>query len=127
MPLVRIALPHSISDSHQIAISEAVHEAMVETFNVPEADRFQILSRLEPSDIVCTAEFLGVKHEGPVVIIQITCAPGRTVDVKKALNASIASRVAARAAVSASNVIINLVETSKENWSFGAGIAQYAV
>jgi 4-oxalocrotonate tautomerase len=127
MPLVRIAVPHSVSDSHQISISEAVHDAMVEAFNVPQADRFQILSRLEPSDIVCTTEFLGVKHEGPVVMIQITCAPGRTVEVKKALYASIASKVAARTTVSASNVIINLVETSKENWSFGAGIAQYAI
>jgi 4-oxalocrotonate tautomerase len=126
MPLVRIAVPTSISHDHQDAISESVHEAMVETFNVPQADRFQILSRLDPADIVCTEEFLGVKHGHQVVMVQISCSPGRTIETKKALYASIVSKVSARTPIRKSDVIINLIETSRENWSFCDGIARYA-
>jgi hypothetical protein len=46
--------------------------------------------------------------------------------MKKALFARIASSVAAAGAIAAADVIVNLVEVAKENWSFGNGVAQYA-
>jgi 4-oxalocrotonate tautomerase len=62
-----------------------------------------------------------------VVFIQISCSPGRSVEVKKALYAKIAADVAHSSSFAANDVIINLLETSRENWSFGLGIAQYAL
>lgn len=126
MPLVRITLPASVSSTNQAEISNSVHEAMVETFNVPLADKFQIISRHPANDLICTEEFLGVKHSKDVLMIQITCSFGRSVEVKKSLYLSIASKIADRTSFSKSDVIINLVETVKENWSFGDGIAHYA-
>jgi 4-oxalocrotonate tautomerase len=126
MPLVRIALPASVSPTHQSEISNSVHEAMVETFNVPLADKFQIISRYAVNDLICTEEFLGVKHSKDVLMIQITCSYGRSVELKKSLYLSIVSKIADRTSFSKSDVIINLVETAKENWSFGDGIAHYA-
>jgi 4-oxalocrotonate tautomerase len=127
MPLVRIDLPAMTSPQHLAAVAEAVHLAMVETFNVPAADRFQTITRRAPDELVCTPEFLGVPHSNLVVFVQITCAPGRSVDVKKALYASIVQRISATTKFAVNDVVINLVETAKENWSFGNGIAQYAV
>ncbi len=126
MPLVRITLPASVSSTNQAEISNSVHEAMVETFNVPLADKFQIISRHPANDLICTEEFLGVKHSKDVLMIQITCSFGRSVEVKKSLYLSIASKIADRTSFSKSDVFINLVETVKENWSFGDGIAHYA-
>jgi 4-oxalocrotonate tautomerase len=126
MPFVRIALPATVSTAHQSEISNSVHEAMVETFNVPLADKFQIISRYSVNDLICTEEFLGVKHSKDVLVIQITCSFGRSVEVKKSLYLSIVSKIADRTSFSTSDVIINLVETAKENWSFGDGIAHYA-
>jgi 4-oxalocrotonate tautomerase len=127
MPLVRIDLPASTSAQHIAAVSTSVHQAMVDTFNVPLADRFQSITRRAADELICTPEFLDVKHAGPVVFVQITCSPGRTLDAKKALYQQIVTRIADQTPFLASDVIINLVETVRENWSFGNGIAHYAV
>ncbi len=126
MPLVRINLPQSTSPADVEAVSGAVHRAMVETFNVPEADRFQTIHRHSAQDLVCTPEFLGVQHSAHVVFVQITCSRGRSVEMKKALYAKIASGISLASTFSAADVIINLVETGREDWSFGLGIAQYS-
>jgi len=127
VPLVRISLPQHITAAQARHISDAVHDSMVSSFNVPADDRFQILSRHAPGELVCTPAYLGIAHADALVFIQITCNEGRTLDMKKALFARIAGSIAEGGAVLASDVIVNLVEVKKENWSFGNGIAQYAV
>jgi phenylpyruvate tautomerase PptA (4-oxalocrotonate tautomerase family) len=60
------------------------------------------------------------------VIIQITWNEGRTVEQKKALYKTIAQGLTATPGIRPEDVLINLVEVKKENWSFGNGVAQYA-
>ena len=48
------------------------------------------------------------------------------VDQKKALFARIVELLAQHPGLRPQDVLINLVEVAKENWSFGNGIAQYA-
>ena len=126
MPFVRISLPSDLSDSQMQHVSEATHRALVSTFNVPPADRFQVLTRYPAAELVCSAEYLGIAHSTAVAFIQITCNAGRTVEMKKALFATLAATIAEGGAIRAADVIVNLVEVAKENWSFGDGIAQYA-
>ena len=126
MPLVRIDLPAATPAKSILAVSGAIHDAMVETFNVPPQDRFQTITRRAADELVCTPEFLGVSHGSEVVFVQITCAPGRSLEMKRALFARIAADVARQGAFAAGDVIINLVETARENWSFGNGVAHYA-
>jgi phenylpyruvate tautomerase PptA (4-oxalocrotonate tautomerase family) len=99
---------------------------MVTTFDVPAKDRFQVLTRHAANELVYAPEYLGIRHDGPVVFIQITCNEGRTLEKKKALFARLASSIEAGGVIKAADVIVNLVEVKKENWSFGNGIAQYA-
>jgi 4-oxalocrotonate tautomerase len=127
MPLVRISLRGELTDSQLGAVSDAVHDAMVQTFNVPAKDRFQVLTCHPPQELVCTPEYLDIAHGARVAFIQITCNEGRTLEMKKALFARLAASIEATGAVAAADVIVNLVEVKKENWSFGNGIAQYAV
>ena len=127
MPLVRISLPQNTQPSDVAAVSAAVHQALVATFNVPEPDRFQAIHRHSQEELVCTPEFLGIKHSAHVVFVQISCSPGRSLDMKKALYAKIALEVAHSSSFKAGDVIINLLETNRENWSFGLGVAQYAI
>jgi 4-oxalocrotonate tautomerase len=121
--------PHRSSAFHLAAllIADAVHQALVETFAVPAADRFQVITRHPEGAIVCTPEYLGVKHGPGALFVQIACAPGRTLQAKKALYAKMAADVAQCADIRPADVIINLVETLRENWSFGDGIAQYTL
>jgi len=127
MPFIRILLPQDVSDDHLSAISDSVHTALVQKFNVPAADRFQVVTRHPAAELVCTPEYLGIKHSARIAFVQITANEGRTVEMKKDLFAAIASSIAEVGGIAAADVIINLVEVKKENWSFGNGLAQYAI
>lgn len=126
MPLVRISLIAGKPDSFKHKISDAVHRAMVETINVPALDRFQIITEHGKNDFIYDAQYLNIARTDGLIIIQITMNTGRTTDMKKALYHRIAELLNQEAGVRKEDVLINLVETAKENWSFGNGEAQYA-
>ncbi len=127
MPLVRIDHAAGRPASYRTAISRGVHDAMVRTFNVPDDDRFQLIGEHAPgSAIIHAPSYLGIEYSDELVIIQITCNDTRTIDQKKALFAAIADNLAQRPGLRREDVVINLVEVKKENWSFGNGLAQYA-
>ncbi len=100
---------------------------MVETFNVPADDYFQVVTdHAATSGVIGPASFLGVDHTPELVMIQITCAEGRSTEQKKALYRAIAGNLASAPGIRREDVIINLVETRRENWSFGNGEAPFA-
>lgn len=127
MPLVRIEIPASTSATEAAAVSRAVHEALVDVFSVPRDDMFQVVSRRPPGEIVCSPQYLGVRHSDKVAFVQAFVSSGRAVGLKEALYARIATDIARDTGFAAADIIINLVETVRENWSFGDGIAHYAV
>ena len=59
------------------------------------------------------------------IFIEITLNAGRTLEVKKALYAGIVSRLETLG-VRPDDVVILLIEVTKDNWSFGGGRATYA-
>ncbi len=127
MPLVRIDVVEGGASRFKAQISEAVHTALIEKFNVPPDDRFQVISVHAPDELVYPPAYLGIVHSKSIVIIQIACNPGRTLDMKKALYARIAELIAGSTEIGKNDVIISLVEVgAKEDWSFGNGLASYA-
>jgi 4-oxalocrotonate tautomerase len=126
MPLVRISLVEGKPESFLQKAGDAVHRAMVETINVPPLDRFQIISQHNKSHFVYDPTYLNVHRSDELIMIQITLNQGRTVEMKKALFKRIADLLHEELNVRREDVLINLVEVPKENWSFGNGEAQYA-
>lgn len=127
MPLVRISHVSGKAPEFAAALSSSVQRALVEAFNVPQDDLFQVITEhVSPGGLIGPSSFLGIEHTTELVFVQITCAEGRTVDQKKALFAGIASQASSRGDVRAEDIIINLVETKRENWSFGNGQAPFA-
>jgi 4-oxalocrotonate tautomerase len=127
MPLVRLSIPTAFTRERQQAFSNAVHEAMVETINVPAADRFQIVTRHGPDDLVIDPTFLDIERGADAVIVQITLRAGRTDDQKRALYARIVERAERNAGMRRSDVMVVLTENTLPDWSFGDGVAQYAL
>ena len=125
MPLVRISLAKGRPAGERRAIGDAVHRALVETFDVPVRDRFQVLTEHEPGDLVYDAEYLGIARSDNVVLIQMTVSTGRSLEKKRRLYRRIAENLAALG-LRREDAWINLVEVAKENWSFGNGVASYA-
>jgi 4-oxalocrotonate tautomerase len=126
MPLVRVSLRAGKSDDYKKAIGDAVYRAMREAFNIPEEDRFVVVSEHSESEFQFSRTYLDIARSDDLVIIQITANNGRTVEQKKALFARIAELLSEKPGLRKEDVFVNLVEVAKENWSFGNGVAQYA-
>lgn len=125
MPLVRIDLAKGKSAAHRKALGDIVYNAMRATIGVPEDDKFQIITEHDPGELNVAPSYLGIAYSPDILLIQITLSFGRTVELKQALYKRIADDLHAQLRIRREDVFINLVETAKENWSFGNGIAQY--
>jgi len=126
VPLVRIDAPMDRSAAELRALGDSVHRAMVETLGVPAEDKFQVVTGHASGVLNVTPSYLGVAHGEGMVIVQITLNQGRSIEQKKALYRRLADELHAGQGVRKEDVIVSLVEVSKENWSFGSGDAQYA-
>jgi 4-oxalocrotonate tautomerase len=126
MPLVRIDLADGQTEEYRRTIGDVVYEAMVATLNVPKDDRFQIIAEHPASDFIVDPSYLGIARSAGCIIIQVTLNDGRTVDMKRAFYKAVADGLHQRLVLRREDVIINLIEVRKENWSFGNGAAQYA-
>lgn len=126
MPLVRIDLRQGKSPEYRRKIGEMVYRAMRETINLPEHDHFQVIAEHPAEGLVYDPSYLGIDRTDDIVFIQITLNAGRTLGQKKALYARIAELLGKEPGIRPQDVLINLVECAKEDWSFGNGIASYA-
>ncbi|MGH6811113.1 MAG: tautomerase family protein [Methylocella sp.] len=126
MPLTRVSLLEGKPLEYRQAILDGLYQAMREAFDVPEDDRFMTIDEYDNSNFVYGENYLGIARDDDLVIIQITVNNTRGPDKKKALYARIAENLAKNPGIRPENILVNLLEVPKENWSFGNGIAQYA-
>jgi 4-oxalocrotonate tautomerase len=125
MPLVRIDLRRGKSPAYKKAISDGVYQALREIFTVPENDRFMVVTDRADEDFLYEANYLGIAHSADFVMLQITVTNTRTVEQKQALYARIVELLEKNPGIRQQDVMINLIDVGKENWSFGNGGAQY--
>ncbi|MFM0736998.1 tautomerase family protein [Paraburkholderia xenovorans] len=127
MPLTRIALRAGKPAEYRKALTDSIQRSLVDTFNVPKDDIFMLITEHDASNFIYDNQYLNVQRSDDLVLIQITLNNTRTLDQKKALYKRMADELAESPGLRREDVFINLVEVLKENWSFGNGIAQYAL
>ena len=127
MPLVRIDLNKDTPAERIRVVSQAVYGAMTDIANVPINDKFQIVTRHSADEIIYPDEgYLGIKYSPDLIFIQVTWVGGRSTDVKKQFYRRIADEVHEKAGVRKEDIFISLVDSGREDWSFGNGDMQYA-
>jgi 4-oxalocrotonate tautomerase len=126
MPLARIDIRREASAELVRVVSDAVYKAMVGIANVPVNDKFQVVNRHAADEIIYPADgYLGLTYSPNLIIIQVTWVSGRSIEVKRKFFHQVADEIHAKGGVRKEDVWINLVDTSKEDWSFGNGEMQY--
>jgi 4-oxalocrotonate tautomerase len=125
MPLARVSLRGGKPATYRKAILEGIYQALRETFNVPEGDRFMILTEHDQDDFVYDPNYLGIQRSDDLVYIQLTVSNTRPTAQKQELYRRIVAKLTENPGLRPEDVFINLVETLPENWSFGNGVAQY--
>ena len=114
MPLGRISLRKGKPAAYRRAILDGIYGALRDTFDVPDEDRFLVVTQLDAEDFDYSRSYLGIERSDDFVLIQLTVSNTRGVEL-----------LADDPGLRPQDVFINLVEVLPENWSFGNGIAQY--
>lgn len=127
MPLVRVSLLRGKPRAYRAAILDNIYQALRECFNVPEEDRFMVLTEHEPEELVFSRSYMNIARSEDFVLIQITVSNTRTQAQKNALFARIVERLQDDPGMRPEDVMISLIEGDKGNWSFGHGLAQYVL
>ena len=94
MPLARISLRRGKSTAHLAAIRDGVYAALRETFDVPEDDRFMLVTQHDADEFDYSPSYLNIARSDDLVVIQITVSNTRSVGKKQALYRRIVERLA---------------------------------
>lgn len=123
MPLVRIDLYEGRSEKELKDLLDTAHNVLVEVFKVPVRDRYQIVNEHRPSHMVMEDAGLNIPRTNNFVMIQITTRP-RSREMKVQFYKRMAAELEKQCGIAPSDVMMNIVTSSEEDWSLGLGRAQ---
>ncbi|MED3727611.1 tautomerase family protein [Priestia filamentosa] len=128
MPFIHVYHPKSQWEEKELQkVSEEIHKSLITHFNIPAEDYFQLFSPYALGQFYYHSNYL-LEHEAKrtarMILVSITCAPGRTAKQKTSLYQAIADAFNEHLNIPIENIFIILNETHRENWSFGQGKAQ---
>jgi hypothetical protein len=124
MPLLRFDLIEGRSESEIRKILDATHEVLLETLKVPKHDRYQVVHEHKRLRMIVEDTGLGFVRSDRVLLLQVTSRP-RSREMKEDFYRLLVERLAARCGILPDDVIVNFVTNADEDWSFGAGRAQF--
>jgi 4-oxalocrotonate tautomerase len=125
MPFVEIYVSEQRSPSLRRQLADAVHRALVQTIDIPETDRFQVVSVHPSSQLIYDPSYLGIARSDGFVAIRISLRRGRALEKKRSLYRAIVAE-ASPLGVRPEDVLVVLSENESADWSFGNGVMQYA-
>jgi phenylpyruvate tautomerase PptA (4-oxalocrotonate tautomerase family) len=126
MPIIHISLRAGKPEAYRQAIFDSLYRAMREALDVPEDDQFMTIREHDAANFRYGASCFGITRSDDVVFIQITVFNTRTPEQKKALFRRTAELLGESPGIRPENVFVNVLESAKENWSVGHGLAQFA-
>ena len=124
MPVTRIAIREGKTAAYKQALLDEIYEAMRETVAIKDGDRFMAITEHGDGEFAY-GRFLDLDRSDDLVQIQVFWAPGKAVDAKRAMYKRIVERLGVNPGVQPEDVLISVVETAAENWSFGYGEMQF--
>jgi phenylpyruvate tautomerase PptA (4-oxalocrotonate tautomerase family) len=124
MPLLRFDLIEGRDERSLKKLLDVAHHAMVEAFDVPERDRYQIVHQHPSNELIIEDTGLGFNRSRNIVIISIT-SKARTATQKERLYALLAENLESECGISPEDLMVSITENSDADWSFGLGEAQF--
>lgn len=124
MPLLRIDLYKGRTDAEKKTLLDALHRAMLAAFKVPERDRYQIVHEHSPADMIMEDTGLDIPRTEKFVMIQVTTRP-RTREQKEQFYRLTVEELQKSCGIAPTDVMMNMVTCTDEDWSFGLGRAQF--
>lgn len=121
MPFARISVLRGRSAGDLAALADNVHLAMVEAFDVPRDDRFQIIHQHEPGELIYDSHYLGGPRSDAFVLVHITAGKPRCTATKRAFYRRLVDLLYEAQGIDPEDVMVVINTTKGEDWSFGGG------
>ena len=122
MPLTRITVREGMSDARLQQLSDLYHQTLVEVFDVPPEDKFQILEALPARALVYHPHYQTGRRDGDFILFQILAGKPRSTAVKQRLYERLAERLHADLGIHPDNLMVVIQLNGSEEWSFGRGL-----
>lgn len=121
MPIARISLLKGKSSEYLRALSDGLHQALVDAFEVPPDDRFQIIHQHEAGELVFDRHYKGGPRSDDFVLICITAGKLRSTSTKHAFYKRLVDLLANAPGIRPEDVMVVINTTNTDEWSFSAG------
>ncbi|GBQ82626.1 tautomerase family protein [Asaia krungthepensis] len=124
MPLLHFHLIEGRSPGQIRELLDSAHEAMLEAFEVPRRDRYQIVTEHKPSHLIMEDTGLDIPRTKSMILVQMFSRP-RGEQAVEHFYRLLTARLERDCGILPSDVMISVVENGDAHWSFGFGRAQF--
>jgi hypothetical protein len=124
MPLVKFDLIEGREEKEIKKLLDVAHEVIVKVLDVPEGDRYQIVTQHPAYEMVIEDTGLGFSRSRNVVVISVT-SKQRTQEQKVKLYQMMVKELGEQCGIEPNDIMISLVANGDADWSFGFGEAQF--
>lgn len=124
MPLIRFDVIEGRNEDSLRKLLDAAHRAVVKAFDVPERDRFQIVTQHSANELVIQDTGLGFERSRDLVVISVTSTE-RSNQQKKDFYRLVVKELGESCGIEPNDIMISIVTNGAADWSFGFGEAQF--
>jgi phenylpyruvate tautomerase PptA (4-oxalocrotonate tautomerase family) len=115
MPMTKIYLREGTTPEHKRALSDAVHQALVEVLGIPEDDRFHFFHELADENLISEPVAFGLERRREAIFVQLYFAP-RPATVLKELFATLVANLTRGTGLEPRDIYLNVIESPSANW-----------
>lgn len=121
MPLTRITLHEDVSASRIALISDILHNTLVEAFDVPAQDRFQIVEKLPAAQRIYDRHYLSGTRSDDFILFTLLAGRPRSAAQKSAFCRTLAQRLAQQLQIDPDDIMVIIQFNTASDWSFSNG------
>jgi len=126
MPFTHISLLAGKPPEYLAAIAYSLDRALVECFDVPAKDRFAAFHQHQPGELVFDRDYRGGPRSDDYVFFHITTGKARSDQAKRRFYQRLAECLAEAPGIRPEDVMVAIVNSTFEDWSFASGISAAA-
>lgn len=124
MPLLKFHMYEGRTEKEVTDILNATHEAMVQSFEVPDSDRYQLVHEHKSYQMIMKDTGLGYERSNQFILIHIISRK-RTKGQIQAFYKNTTDALYNQCGIDPKDIMFSISENEDEHWSFGEGIAQF--
>jgi hypothetical protein len=124
MPLLYFDLVEGRDPNEIKTLLDAAHAAVVDAFDVPDRDRYQVVNTHPAQEVFALDTGLGIQRSDKLVILHVV-SRRRTRAQKERLYRLLVEYLRRDCGLDPSDLIVSVTENDDEDWSFGRGRAQF--